>query len=114
MLSPRLTSWLLMAPGLAWLAAFMVLPSLLIFALAFFERDVGEVLGVDERPADEGDRVAVPQPDDRPGLLPRHLREGGGCGQRAGGHVRTLQRCGRPPGRDFDPWLRPVVSGSRT
>lgn len=36
--SPRLTAWLLMAPGLVWLAVFMVLPCLMIFALAFFER----------------------------------------------------------------------------
>jgi len=45
MSSPRQTSWLLMAPGLFWLAAFMVLPCLLIFALAFFER--GTYGGID-------------------------------------------------------------------
>ncbi len=43
--SPRLTAWLLMAPGLVWLAVFMVLPCLLIFALAFFER--GTYGGID-------------------------------------------------------------------
>jgi len=43
--SPRLTAWLLMAPGLFWLAAFMVVPCLLIFGLAFFER--GTYGGID-------------------------------------------------------------------
>jgi spermidine/putrescine transport system permease protein len=43
--SPRLTAWLLMAPGLVWLAAFMVVPCLLIFGLAFFER--GTYGGID-------------------------------------------------------------------
>jgi spermidine/putrescine transport system permease protein len=43
--SPRLTAWLLMAPGLLWLAAFMVVPCLLIFGLAFFER--GTYGGID-------------------------------------------------------------------
>ncbi len=45
MYSPRLTSWSLMAPGLFWLAAFMVAPCLLIFGLAFFER--GAYGGID-------------------------------------------------------------------
>ncbi|MGQ0486627.1 MAG: ABC transporter permease [Hyphomicrobiales bacterium] len=45
MFSPRLTSWLLMAPGLLWLAAFMVVPCLLVLALAFFER--GTYGGID-------------------------------------------------------------------
>jgi spermidine/putrescine transport system permease protein len=43
--SPRFTAWLLMAPGLFWLAAFMVVPCLLIFGLAFFER--GTYGGID-------------------------------------------------------------------
>jgi spermidine/putrescine transport system permease protein len=36
----RLTSWLLMAPGLLWLVALMVVPCLLIFVLIFFERGI--------------------------------------------------------------------------
>ncbi len=40
MISPRLSSWLLMAPGLTWLSALMLLPCLLIFVLAFFERGI--------------------------------------------------------------------------
>ncbi len=38
--SPRLTSWLLMAPGLIWLAGLMIVPCLLIFVLAFYERGI--------------------------------------------------------------------------
>ena len=38
--SPRLTSWLLMAPGLIWLTALMIVPCLLIFVLAFYERGI--------------------------------------------------------------------------
>jgi spermidine/putrescine transport system permease protein len=34
----RLISWLLMAPGLLWLAALMIVPCLLVFVLMFFER----------------------------------------------------------------------------
>lgn len=44
-MSPRLTTRLLMAPGLLWLIGFMVVPCLLIFVLAFFER--GTYGGVD-------------------------------------------------------------------
>jgi spermidine/putrescine transport system permease protein len=36
----RARPWLLMAPGLAWLAAFMVIPCALIFVLIFFERGI--------------------------------------------------------------------------
>ncbi len=36
----RLTSWLLMAPGLLWLTALMIVPCLLIFLLAFYERGI--------------------------------------------------------------------------
>ena len=39
-MSPRLTSWLLMAPGLFWLGLLMVVPCLLIFVLIFFERGI--------------------------------------------------------------------------
>jgi spermidine/putrescine transport system permease protein len=39
-MSPRLTSWLLMAPGLIWLGLLMVVPCLLIFVLIFFERGI--------------------------------------------------------------------------
>jgi spermidine/putrescine transport system permease protein len=42
---PRLISWLLMAPGLLWLTALMIVPCLLIFILAFFER--GTYGGID-------------------------------------------------------------------
>jgi len=38
--SPRLTSTLLMAPGLLWLGLLMVVPCLLIFVLIFFERGI--------------------------------------------------------------------------
>jgi spermidine/putrescine transport system permease protein len=41
----RSASWALMAPGLLWLVALMVVPCLLIFALMFFER--GTYGGVD-------------------------------------------------------------------
>lgn len=40
MTTSRLASWALMAPGLLWLAALMVIPCLLIFVLAFFERGI--------------------------------------------------------------------------
>jgi spermidine/putrescine transport system permease protein len=43
-LPPRIT-WALMAPGLLWLLALMVVPCLLIFVLAFFER--GTYGGID-------------------------------------------------------------------
>jgi hypothetical protein len=36
----RLTTWLLIGPGLGWLALFMVVPCCLVFAYAFFERGV--------------------------------------------------------------------------
>jgi len=36
----RNLSWLLMAPGLLWLTLLMVVPCLLIFVLAFFERGI--------------------------------------------------------------------------
>jgi spermidine/putrescine transport system permease protein len=36
----RFTSWLLMAPGLMWLLALMIVPCLLIFALGFYERGI--------------------------------------------------------------------------
>lgn len=39
-MSPRLISWLLMAPGLFWLGLLMVVPCLLIFVLIFFERGI--------------------------------------------------------------------------
>ena len=39
-LSPRAARLLLLAPGAGWLAVFMVLPCLLIFVYAFFERGV--------------------------------------------------------------------------
>ena len=39
-MSPRLTSTLLMAPGLLWLGLLMVVPCLLIFVLIFFERGI--------------------------------------------------------------------------
>lgn len=39
-MSPRLTSWLLMAPGLFWLGLLMVVPCLLILVLIFFERGI--------------------------------------------------------------------------
>lgn len=39
-MSPRFTTWLLMAPGLSWLAVLMVVPCLLVFVLAFFERGI--------------------------------------------------------------------------
>jgi len=38
--SPRLTSTLLMMPGLLWLGLLMVVPCLLIFVLIFFERGI--------------------------------------------------------------------------
>ncbi len=44
-MSPRFTSWLLMAPGLLWLGLLMVVPCLLIFVLIFFER--GAYGGID-------------------------------------------------------------------
>ena len=44
-MSPRLFSWLLMAPGLLWLGALMVVPCLLILVLMFFER--GTYGGID-------------------------------------------------------------------
>jgi spermidine/putrescine transport system permease protein len=39
-MTPRASSWLLMAPGLVWLGLLMVLPCLLVFILMFFERGV--------------------------------------------------------------------------
>ena len=36
----RITSWLLMAPGLFWLGLLMIVPCLLIFVLIFFERGI--------------------------------------------------------------------------
>jgi len=39
-MTPRTSSWLLMAPGLLWLAALMVIPCLLILVLMFFERGI--------------------------------------------------------------------------
>ena len=39
-MSPRLTSTLLMTPGLLWLGLLMVVPCLLIFVLIFFERGI--------------------------------------------------------------------------
>jgi spermidine/putrescine transport system permease protein len=45
-LPPRIT-WALMAPGLLWLLVLMVIPCLLIFVLAFFER--GTYGGIDWR-----------------------------------------------------------------
>jgi spermidine/putrescine transport system permease protein len=39
-MSKRLSSFLLMAPGLLWLTALMVVPCLLIFVLIFFERGI--------------------------------------------------------------------------
>ena len=39
-MSPRLTSWLMMLPGLLWLGLLMVVPCLLIFVLIFFERGI--------------------------------------------------------------------------
>ena len=39
-MSPRLTSTLLMMPGLLWLGLLMVVPCLLIFVLIFFERGI--------------------------------------------------------------------------
>jgi spermidine/putrescine transport system permease protein len=44
-MSSRLAAWLLMAPGLLWLGILMVVPCLLVFVLAFFER--GTYGGVD-------------------------------------------------------------------
>ncbi len=44
-MSSRFAAWLLMAPGLLWLGILMVVPCLLVFALAFFER--GTYGGVD-------------------------------------------------------------------
>ena len=44
-MSSRLISWLLMAPGLLWLTALMIVPCLLVFVLMFFER--GTYGGVD-------------------------------------------------------------------
>lgn len=44
-MSPRLTSRLLMAPGLLWLGLLMVVPCLLVFVLIFFER--GTYGGID-------------------------------------------------------------------
>ena len=44
-MSNRLISWLLMAPGLLWLAGLMIVPCLLVFVLMFFER--GTYGGVD-------------------------------------------------------------------
>ncbi len=44
-MSPRLSTWLLMAPGLLWLGLLMVLPCLLVLVLAFFER--GTYGGID-------------------------------------------------------------------
>jgi len=41
----RLTSWLLMLPGLLWLGLLMVVPCLLVFVLIFFER--GTYGGID-------------------------------------------------------------------
>ena len=40
MLPHRLTTWLLMAPGLVWLGVLMVVPCLLIFVLMIFERGI--------------------------------------------------------------------------
>lgn len=37
---PRFSNWLLVGPGLGWLAVFLVVPCLLVFANAFFERGV--------------------------------------------------------------------------
>jgi len=37
---PRLRTWLLIGPGLGWLAIFLVVPCALVFANAFFERGV--------------------------------------------------------------------------
>lgn len=39
-MTPRTSSWLLMAPGLLWLAALMVIPCLLILVLMVFERGI--------------------------------------------------------------------------
>ena len=36
----RLTAALLMLPGLGWLVVFMVVPCLIVFTVAFFERGV--------------------------------------------------------------------------
>jgi spermidine/putrescine transport system permease protein len=44
-MSPRLTTWLLMAPGLLWLGLLLVVPCVLIFVLIAFER--GTYGGVD-------------------------------------------------------------------
>ncbi len=44
-MSSRFAAWLLMAPGLAWLGILMIVPCLLVFVLAFFER--GTYGGVD-------------------------------------------------------------------
>ena len=44
-MSSRLSTWLLMAPGLLWLLVLMVVPCLLVLVLAFFER--GTYGGVD-------------------------------------------------------------------
>ena len=44
-MSSRLTAWLLMMPGLAWLGLFMIVPCMLVFVLAFFER--GTYGGID-------------------------------------------------------------------
>jgi spermidine/putrescine transport system permease protein len=39
-MTSRLSSWLLMLPGLAWLTALMIVPCALIFVLAFFDRGI--------------------------------------------------------------------------
>ncbi len=44
-MSSRLTAWLLMMPGLVWLGLFMILPCMLVFVLAFYER--GTYGGID-------------------------------------------------------------------
>ena len=44
-MSSRLTAWLLMMPGLAWLGLFMIVPCMLVFVLAFYER--GTYGGID-------------------------------------------------------------------
>jgi spermidine/putrescine transport system permease protein len=44
-MSSRLTAWLLMMPGLVWLGLFMIVPCMLVFVLAFYER--GTYGGID-------------------------------------------------------------------
>lgn len=59
-MSPRATSWLLMAPGLLWLGVLMVVPCLLIFVLIFFER--GTYGGIDWNAATFGNVARAFEP----------------------------------------------------